>query len=59
VFEKKNIVWLKRKLNYLTNKLNKLNAFGWSIKEKKNEKKLEEIVNDFDGKKIDVDVKLV
>ncbi len=57
--EKKNIVWLKRKLNYLTKKLNKLNAFGWSIKEKKNEKKLEEIVNDFDGKKIDVDVKLV
>ncbi len=49
--EKKNIVWLKRKLNYLTKKLNKLNAFGWSIKEKKNEKKLEEIVNDFDGKK--------
>jgi hypothetical protein len=27
-----------------------LNAIGWSIEEKKNEKKLEEIVNDFEGK---------
>jgi hypothetical protein len=36
-----------------------LNAFGWSIKEKKNKEKLEEIINDFDGKKIYVDVKLV
>jgi hypothetical protein len=57
--EEENIVWLKRKLNYLTKKLNKLNAVGWSIKEKKNEEKLEEIVNDFDGKKIYVNVKLV
>jgi hypothetical protein len=52
-------VWLKRKLNYLIENSNKLNAIGWSIKEDKNEEKLEEIVNDFDGKEIYVDVKLV
>jgi hypothetical protein len=51
-------VWLKRKLNYLIKNLNKLNAVGWSIKEK-NEEKLVEIFNDFDGKKIYVNVKLV
>jgi len=57
--KEENIVWLKRKLNYFIENSNKLNAIGWSIKEKKNKKKLEEIVNDFDGKKIYVDVKLV
>jgi hypothetical protein len=36
-----------------------LNAIGWSIKEDKNEEKLKEIVNDFDGEKIYVDVELV
>jgi hypothetical protein len=49
--EKENIVWLKRKLNYLIENSNKLNVVGWSIKKNKNEEKLEEIVNDFDGKK--------
>ncbi len=49
--KKENIVWLKRKLNYFIENSNKLNVVGWSIKEKKNKKKLEEIVNDFDGKK--------
>ncbi len=48
--KEENIVWLKKKLNYLTENLNKLNAIGWSIKEKKNEEKLEEIANDFEGK---------
>jgi hypothetical protein len=57
--KEENIVWLKRKLNYLIENSNKLNAVGWSIKENKNEEKLEEIVNDFAGKKIYVDVKLV
>jgi hypothetical protein len=28
----------------------KLNVIGWSIEETKNEKNLEEIVNDFEGK---------
>jgi len=46
-------------LNYFIENSNGLNVVGWSIKEKKNKKKLEEIVNDFDGKKIYVDVKLV
>ncbi len=57
--KEENIVWLKRKLNYLIENSNKLNAIGWSIKEDKNEEKLEEIVNDFHGKEIYVDVKLV
>jgi hypothetical protein len=57
--KEENIVWLKRKLNYLIENSIELNAFGWSIKEKMNEEKLEEIINDFDGKKIYVDVKLV
>jgi hypothetical protein len=48
--KEENIVWLKRKQNYLTKNSNKLNAIGWSINEKKNEKKMEDIVNDFEGK---------
>ncbi len=51
VAKEENIVWLKRKLNYLIEYSNKLNVVGWSIKKNKNEEKLEEIVNDFDGKK--------
>ncbi len=57
--KEENIVWLKRKLNYLIENSDKLNAIGWSTKKDKNEEKLEEIVNDFDGKEIYVDVKLV
>ncbi len=34
----------------MTKNSSRLNVVGWLIKEKKNEKKLEEIVNDFDGK---------
>jgi hypothetical protein len=52
-------VWLKREQNNLTENLNKLSAVGWLIKEKKNEEKLEEIINDCDGKKIYINVKLV
>jgi hypothetical protein len=49
--KEENILWLKNNLNYLIKNSNKLNEVGWSIKENKNEEKLEEIVNDFDGKK--------
>ncbi len=44
------MMWFKRYLNHLTKKSIKLNAVQWSIEETKNEKKLEEIINDFEGK---------
>jgi hypothetical protein len=48
--KEENIVWLKKELNYLIENLSKLNVVGWSIEEKKNKEKLEEIANDFEGK---------
>jgi hypothetical protein len=57
--EEENILWLKRKLNYLIENLSKLNAVGWSIEKKRNEEKLEEIVNNFEGNFFCVDAKLV